>query len=163
MYSLTLHMNTPVSRYRKFPAPRRLQGSQYHPATGNHYSNFYHHRLVLPICKLHMKRTTWHEFLCVCILSLSIVSHSPMCAAAVCSFSLLCRMAGYEYTASWHTLFVACKHSFLFAVYPGVELLGHLIHLMFIFERTNRFKEFWGCPCYVAARYRCKCFTFDLF
>lgn len=72
----------------------------------------------------------------------------------------LCGMAGYEYTTFWYMLFIACKPSLLFVVYPGVELLGHLINLMFIFEMTNCFKEFLGCPCYVGARYCSKCFTF---
>ena len=49
-------------------------------------------------------------------------------------------------------LSVGCKHSFLFGVPPGVQLLGHRINPMFIFEIMNSFEEFLGCPCFVGAK-----------
>lgn len=83
-----------------------------------------------------------------------------MCVVLIGSFSLLYSIAGYDYTTFLYMLFVGCKHSFLFGVYPGVELLGRRINTVFISEMANSFKEFMGCPCFVGAKYCSKCFTF---
>lgn len=102
----------PKSRYRWFLSPQKVPSCLFSwpsPTRGKHYSDFCHHRLLLPVNELNVNKSIQCVFFCSCNFLIFYIFLSQLIVNILYSFKL-CNIVVYSmYSCIWLVIGLFCS------------------------------------------------------